>query len=125
MKNRGTYILLVVTLLFLAFTAGFFLGRNSTRQAVTMYQHPTETTQATAPRPVEKPVEGDSALVNINTASLPELAALPGIGEVIGQRIVDYRQEKGPFQEITQLSQVEGIGEKRMEELLPLITVGG
>lgn len=124
MKNRGTLILLAVTLAFLAFTAGFFLGRNSAKH-ITVQPEPAATapmeTQATEPAPSEI----DDGRVNINTAALPELSTLPGIGQVIGQRIIDYRTEHGPFTNVGQLANVEGIGEKRLEELLSLITVGG
>lgn len=50
---------------------------------------------------------------------------LPGIGEVLAERILLYRTEHGPFTYVEQLLYVEGIGEKKLEELLDLITIGG
>ena len=41
------------------------------------------------------------------------------------EKILAYRQEQGEFQEVYQLIEVNGIGEKKMEALLPYITVGG
>jgi len=61
--------------------------------------------------------------VNINTAETWLLEALPGIGEVMAQRIVDYRAENGPFQHIDDLMKVEGIGAAVFDKLKGNITV--
>ena len=61
--------------------------------------------------------------VNINTASVSELEALPGVGEVIAQRIVDYRTQHGPFKTVRDLLKVEGIGEKKFESIKDHVTV--
>jgi competence protein ComEA len=62
-------------------------------------------------------------LVNINTAGLEELESLPGIGPSLGQRIIDYREQHGPFHSVDDLDDVSGIGEKTLEDLRPLVTV--
>ena len=62
-------------------------------------------------------------LVNLNTATLAELVALPGVGAKTAARIVDYRQKKGPFKKIEELMNVQGIGEKSFLKLKPQITV--
>ena len=61
--------------------------------------------------------------VNINTASQRELDALPGIGEVLAQRILDYRKANGAFSSVDELVKVKGIGEKTLEKLRPYATV--
>ena len=61
--------------------------------------------------------------VNINTASKKELDALPGIGEVLAQRIIDYRSANGPFSTVDELTKVKGIGAKTLEKLKPYATV--
>jgi competence protein ComEA len=64
-----------------------------------------------------------SPKVNINTASAVELEALPGVGEVIAQRIVDYRTANGPFGSVDDLLDVSGIGEVTLEDIRDLVTV--
>ena len=62
-------------------------------------------------------------LININTATLDELESLPGIGPALGQRILDYRTEHGPFRTVDDLTNVSGIGDKRLADLRPKVTV--
>ncbi len=59
--------------------------------------------------------------VNLNTADAQELDLLPGIGETLAQRILAYREQNGPFTSLEQLLKVEGIGEKTLEKLRPLV----
>ncbi len=76
---------------------------------------------ASSPGAVAPP--GVSTMININTASATELEALPGVGEVIAQRIVDYRTQNGPFTSVDGLLDVSGIGEATLEEMRDLVTV--
>ena len=50
---------------------------------------------------------------------------LPGIGEVLALRIIAYREDNGGFRAPEELLNVEGIGKKRLEEIMDLITLGG
>lgn len=59
--------------------------------------------------------EQAKAPVNINTASAVELQRLHGIGKVLSQRIVEYREAHGPFKTIDELMNVSGIGPKKLE----------
>ena len=68
--------------------------------------------------------KSQSNLININTASREELETLPGIGEVLAQRIIDYRRTNGYFKSIEEIKEVSGIGEKKFEAIKDLITVG-
>jgi competence protein ComEA len=63
-----------------------------------------------------------SSLINVNTASSKELESLPGIGEVLAQRIVEYRETHGPFQNPEDLLKVKGIGPKKLENIRDRIT---
>ena len=83
---------------------------------------PAAPPQAGAPAtPAAKP----APTVNLNTATLTELEALPGIGAKTAARIVDYRQKRGPFKKIEELMNVQGIGEKSFLKLKPQLTVAG
>lgn len=61
--------------------------------------------------------------LNLNTATAEELDALPKVGPVLAKRIVEWRQQHGPFAAVEDLDAVDGVGPKMMESLLPLVTV--
>lgn len=61
--------------------------------------------------------------ININTASAKELEELPGIGKVLAERIVSFRETNGPFKSIEDIKKVSGIGEKKFEAIKDLIIV--
>lgn len=63
--------------------------------------------------------------VDLNTAGAEELDTLPGIGPVLAERIIAWRQENGPFTSVEQLLEVSGIGEATLADLWDLVTVGG
>ena len=61
--------------------------------------------------------------VNLNTASIEELIQLPGIGEVLGRRIVEHRQRHGPFRRPEEIIIIEGFSEQKYRALATLICV--
>lgn len=145
MKKPHFHPLVLVTVLFTVFTGGFFLGRNYNHSEVQFLsaqaavpttlptEQPLPETGSTAQSlisgqeiPAEVP-NGESSqpagLININTATAAQLETLPGIGPVIAQRIVDYRNANGPYPSVSALLNVEGIGEKRLSAILHLITI--
>ena len=62
--------------------------------------------------------------IDINTASAAELDELPGIGPALAERIVALRSERGPFRSVDELELVEGISERTVEQLRPLVALG-
>ena len=137
MKKQKIPILVLITCIFAAFVFGFFAGRNLNRTPVQIWTLPlaSETTavlseeipQETDTESAEAP-DSDSASIsfpiNINTATSAQLENLPGIGPVIAQRIVDHRNAYGPFTSPGQLTNVSGVGEKRLAAIWDYITIG-
>ncbi len=120
--KKAALCLLVAGLIFAAGLVGFFIGRRSNPEPVIL-RNPTHQTV-----PTQIPTTGETTPagpININTATAQELETLPGIGPVIAQRIVDYREENGPFETVSELTMVSGIGISTLESLMELITIGG
>ncbi|MBI2836445.1 MAG: ComEA family DNA-binding protein [Chloroflexi bacterium] len=62
--------------------------------------------------------------VNINSADAWLLKALPGVGDVLAQRIITYREQKGPFRSTSDLLKVQGFGAATFERIKDMITIG-
>jgi competence protein ComEA len=74
--------------------------------------------------PATPPAGGaGTGLVNLNTATLEQLQTLPGVGPVLAQRIIDYRESNGAFRSVEDLRKVSGIGDARFNELKARVTV--
>ena len=68
-------------------------------------------------------MNSSSNLVNINSADIELLKTLPGVGDVLGQRILDKREELGKFTSIDQLNDVSGIGDKKFSDIKDKVTI--
>jgi competence protein ComEA len=77
-----------------------------------------------APAAVWAQDKNTATKVNINTATVTELQALPRIGAQVARRIVDFREKNGKFKKIEELMKVKGIGEKTFMQLKDMVTVG-
>lgn len=72
---------------------------------------------------IQSSTSSDSALINLNTATEEQLDELPGIGETMAKRILEYREEKGSFSSVDELKEIEGIGEKKFAKLKEKVTL--
>ena len=132
--KKPVNILVILTCVFAAFLGGFHIGRKMNRSPVHIYQiTPAANSQPQALEEAEDAVEEEEVTeetetgvvfpLNINTATIPELDELPGIGPVLAQRIVDYRTTYGKYKAVEELLKVNGIGDAKLMEIMDLITV--
>lgn len=109
---RQITVLVVIVLFSLIVMIAFVWLRSS---AVEVY-NVTNNVTVTAEKYVENKI-------NINTASPDELQNIAGIGEVIANRIVDYRSDNGSFESVYDIVAVKGISQNLFEKIRPYITV--
>ena len=72
---------------------------------------------------VNEDKKGGNGKVNINTATQSELENLPGVGEAIANRIIEYRQQNGKFNKIEDLQNVKGIGDAKFNNMKEYVIV--
>ena len=146
-------IAIIVTIILLAFSSGFFFGRTTvTGSVVVKSAEPQSSTYNFSSSEVSSyefsecsssissnelfsnsdSSQADSVAIwsvdsntklDINTASLAELENLPDIGPVLAQRILDYRSSAGYFQSIDEIKNIEGIGDKTFNSISDYIKV--
>ena len=129
-KNCPTACSFGVKLLLLAGTAGFLslagLLQNPFQsiqaEALPMRQAGVETSLGGLPERQSVTV-ADVAHVDINHGSTEDLQRVPGIGPVLAERVIRYRQENGNFSSIRDIQNVKGIGVKRFARLEPYIRI--
>jgi competence protein ComEA len=117
--KKTQWILLGITGVFLCVLLGIFVGRNLTNNYIALDSITNTSNQEVSEN---KP---NAAGLDLNTATLQQLMLLPGIGESLGQRIIDYRTEHNGFTSVEELKQVSGIGDKKFAEIMPYVKVGG
>ena len=76
-----------------------------------------------APRLVEQAPLPPAEKVDLNQASLVELERLPGVGFILAQKILAYRDEYGPFTSLFDLERIPGLNPDTLQELEPWVTV--
>jgi comEA protein len=123
-KRSRSLILTAALIAFAAvFCLGLFIGRLSLRQEAINF-----TVTADKPAvPVYKSEETEKIntnnIININLATKEELTSLHGIGEVLAERIIAYRNEHGGFRFTYEIMDVEGVGEAKYKAIKDYITV--
>ncbi len=117
--TKSEYGLLILTVVFLLVISGVF-WRVVPKPSSADYTVTTERT-AVGVTPAAGP-EAAAGRVNLNTASAEELQSLPGIGEVLAARIIEYREQSGPFACPEELMAVKGIGESLFDAVSGRIT---
>ena len=98
---------LILTILFAAFLLCLLLTRSLSGANTASYEPVHDMVLSVTPVPY----------VDINTADSEALCTLPGVGEVLAERIVAYRNEHGAFKSVDELENVSGIGESKLEEI--------
>ena len=112
--TKAEWVLLGITAVFLCGLAGLAAHDRAAAEPVE--------TQVEVP---QEQLQPDLSPLNVNTASVEELTELPGIGTELAGRIVAYRQEQGPFQQIEDIMKVSGIGQGKFDAVKDRITVEG
>ena len=141
--TKAESIAILIAGMLLSLAVGFFLGRNTVRDAVVIEAAAPETTvsqPSLSPKPSEAsetPAASfpeaaslteiisapESGLLDLNTATVLELQTLPDIGPVLAQRIVDYRETYGNFLSVDELKNVDGIGDKILSSVIKYVEV--
>ena len=66
---------------------------------------------------------GENEIININTATQAELEKLPGVGEKLAKRVIEYREKYGAFKDKRQIKRVNGIGDKKYQQMADHIEI--
>lgn len=121
-KKLSFVLLLCITLIYTSVIVAFFVVRNipGREREISVYDQLVE---FSASGPTE--TFSTDGRMDINTATVADLVQLPGIGNTLAERIVQYRTEHGNYSSIDDLLKVSGIGEGKLNGIAEYITVGG
>ncbi len=152
-KNQGLYAVSPDSRVFQAINAAGGLTRKADKASLNLaalladeaHVHvPAKVSQTSGTAPQAQPIQtvrvpgyaqsgtssragiyANTVLVDVNRADVHELQRINGVGQVIAQRIIDYRNSHGAFTSIDDLQKVKGIGQARLEQIRPQVTIQG
>lgn len=117
--KKSLWALLGITGVFFCILLGVFIGRNFVSNGIIINNNHNNSITESSDQTQNVNV------LDLNAATLDELVLLPGIGETLAQRIIDYRTEHNGFTSVDELKRVSGIGDKKFEDIMPYVRVGG
>ena len=123
LKRMAAFVIPALALLACGVMLGIFLMQTRVPGTVSVQHAEPDEPEEAVQTVMEEPSDAADDRLDLNTATAAELQELPGIGEVIAQRIIDYRDLCGRFLDPEQLMEVDGIGEAKYEKLRDLVTV--
>ena len=125
MKKKANIAFFTAFLCFVCLVLGVVIGRRTSSTEVLLNNN--EIVAATLePNQLNSSTDLETiGKIDINTASVILLQSLPNIGETLAKRIVEYREDNGPYLVFEDLLNVKGIGQSRLDEIRQYITVGG
>lgn len=116
--KKGRFLILSFCALSLCLVLGIFIGRNLRGE---FWDLPEKNTHQAEEK--TQPAQSGDYRLNVNTATKVQLMELPGIGEVLAERIIAYRENNGAFTSVDSLMEVSGLGEQKLKEIESLIKV--
>ena len=123
LKRLAAFVIPALALLACGVMLGIFLMQTRTAGTISVQRAAPDEPEEAVQTVMEEPSDAADDRLDLNRATAEELQELPGIGEVIAQRIIDYRELCGRFLDPEQLMEVDGIGQAKYEKLRELVTV--
>lgn len=123
LKRLAAFVIPALALLACGVMLGIFLMQTRTAGTISVQRAAPDEPEKAVQTVMEEPSDAADDRLDLNTATAEDLQELPGIGEVIAQRIIDYHELCGRFLDPEQLMEVDGIGQAKYEKLRELVTV--